>query len=64
MSPELSRRLGAALGTKYVAVADRRLIEDAAAQAEVWQDLSEPIRALVQDIESRGDPWPSGQTEE
>lgn len=57
MTPDLSRRLGEAVGTKYATPAEQRQIRDAARDAESWDDLPEDIRALVESIESRPDPW-------
>ena len=57
MTPELSRRLGEAVGTKYVTLDERHLIQDAAASAEAWDDLPSDVRALVEAIEARPDPW-------
>jgi hypothetical protein len=57
MSPELSRRLGAALGTKFVAPADQSRIREAARDANEWDDLPPDVRGKIEEIESRPDPW-------
>jgi hypothetical protein len=55
--PDLSRRLGRAVGTKQVTADERRRIADAADHAEIWDDLPADVRALVIDIEGRPDAW-------
>ena len=59
MTPELSRRLGEALGTRYVLLDEQKAVRDAAATAESWEDLPRDIQALVEEIEARPDPWES-----
>jgi hypothetical protein len=41
-----------------VSVAGRRRISDAAVGAADWADLPADVRALVEEIEARPDPWP------
>jgi hypothetical protein len=53
MDPDLSRRLGRALSDHPVSVAERRIVIDAAEQAESWDALPDDIKALVRDIEAR-----------
>jgi hypothetical protein len=57
VSPELSRRLGEALGTKYTTPAEQGTIRAAADDAETWDDLSADVQSLVEAIEARPDPW-------
>lgn len=57
MTPELSRRLGEAVGTKYVSLPDQEIIRDGIGNAETWADLPVNVRQLVEDIEARPDPW-------
>ena len=51
--PELSRRLGSALGQHTVSLAERQTIIDAAIRADAFKDLPAAVQALVKDIESR-----------
>lgn len=54
MTPELSRRLGLALGTHRVSPDEReRVIADIGHDARTWDDLSPTIRDLVEQIEDR-----------
>jgi hypothetical protein len=53
MGPELSRRLGRALGTREVTPAERATVAKAAEAADTWEDLPEPVRKLVTAIEER-----------
>lgn len=57
MTPELSRRLGQAVGTKPATPAERLAIQDASRTAETWRDLPANIRSLVVDIEARPGLW-------
>lgn len=57
MSPELSRRLGAAVGTRDVSVVERRLIVEAAEHAADWTDLPAGVQRLVESIEARPPLW-------
>jgi len=51
-TPELSRRLGEAVGTHAVDPDEQKLIFDAYNQAEDFDDLPSEIQQLVQDIEA------------
>lgn len=51
--PELSRRLGVALGTRTVSVRERQIVFDAAGRDETWDDLPDSVKRLVEDIEAR-----------
>jgi hypothetical protein len=53
MDPDLSRRLGRALSDHPVSVAERRIVIEAAEEAETWNALPDNIRTLVRDIEAR-----------
>lgn len=53
MTPELSQRLGRALGTHSVTVAEREAVVAASRTASTWADLSSVIRSLVIEIENR-----------
>ena len=53
MSPDLSRRLGAAVGTRVVSPDERSAIIAALPGVEEWPDLPAEIRQLVEEIESR-----------
>jgi hypothetical protein len=53
MGPDLSRRLGRALSDHPVSMAERRIVIEAAEQAESWDALPDNIKALVRDIEAR-----------
>lgn len=53
MGPELSRRLGRVLGRRPNAPQERFKIVDAAQDVETWDELPEPIRKLVEEIERR-----------
>lgn len=53
MSPELSRRLGDALGGRYAALDEQEIVRDAARRAEVWADLPRDVQILVEIIEDR-----------
>jgi hypothetical protein len=53
MDHDLSRRLGRALSDHPVNVAERRIVIEAAEQAETWDALPDSIKALVRDIEAR-----------
>lgn len=59
MTPELSQRLGQALGRHPVLPGERTLIIAASVDAETWDDLSAEIRALIQDIEARSPGTPT-----
>lgn len=48
---ELSRRLGAALGTHDVLPADRQIVQEAFAAATSWADLPVGVQHLVESIE-------------
>jgi len=52
-SPELSRRLGLALGAHQVTWQERKIITDAMDQARTWGDLPAAVRQLVEQIEAR-----------
>lgn len=51
--PDLSLRLGRALGRHDVEPSERAAVVDAAAVAEFWEDLPPDIQALVEEIEQR-----------
>lgn len=53
MTPDLSRRLGSALGRHIVTPAERKAILRAATRADRWDDLPADIRQLVEQIEQR-----------
>jgi hypothetical protein len=53
MTPELSRRVGRALGTRSVTPQERSQVATAVDAAGSWADLPPGIRALVEDIELR-----------
>lgn len=53
MDPDLSHRLGDALGQHFVDPGERNQIVNAAVSANGWQDLPGDARSLVEDIESR-----------
>jgi hypothetical protein len=53
MDADLSRRLGRALSDHPVSVAERRIVIEAAEQAETWDALPDNIKILVRDIEAR-----------
>lgn len=57
ISPQLSRRLGDALGTKYATFEEQDAVRAAAENAVTWDDLPNAIQALILDIEQRPDPW-------
>lgn len=52
-SAELSHRLGLALGTRTVGLAERDAVVSAAAVALAWDDLPPEVQAIVEDIEGR-----------
>ena len=62
MDPDLLRRVQSALGEHPVTPAERRAViaavEQAAEQAQTWDDLPDDIRQLIRDIEAR--PFPTG----
>jgi hypothetical protein len=53
MDPELSRRLARALSEHPVSPEERRIVVQAAEQAESWDMLSDTVKALIRDIEAR-----------
>ena len=53
MSPELSRRLGEALGAHFATLDEQAGGRDALRGVETWDDLPADVRALILDIESR-----------
>lgn len=53
MRPSLSRRLGAAMGTRVVEPEDQARIREAARTAEDWRDLPAGVQRLVEDLERR-----------
>jgi hypothetical protein len=53
LTPELSRRIGSAVGTHSVTPAEQSTIVRGAADAETWEDLPAQVRQLVADVESR-----------
>ena len=53
MNAELSRRLGSALGTHVVTPEERTMVARPAGQAMTWDDLPDPVRRLVEEIERR-----------
>lgn len=53
MTPDLSRRLGRALGSRPVDPDDRRAVIDAAETANTWDDLPAPVRSIVRRLERR-----------
>lgn len=56
MTPELSRRLGRAVGRHLATIGERARIANATLvwpQVEVWADLPADIQALVEQIETR-----------
>jgi len=57
MTPELSRRLGEAVGTRIVSPQEQKIIRDAAALAQSWADLPADVQQLVVEIESRPGTW-------
>jgi hypothetical protein len=59
MTPELSRRLGTALGKKHVTTEERSAVVDAADSAETWDDLPPAVRQLVTEIEARPNLYPT-----
>ena len=56
MNPELSRRIGRALGEHPVSPAERRALIEAAERAETWDSLPDTIKELVKEIEARSFP--------
>jgi hypothetical protein len=56
MTPDLSHRLGRALGQHVVTPAERATVVGAAQDAEVWTDLPPAVQALVEGIEGRPGP--------
>lgn len=54
VSPDLSRRLGAALGRHVVTPAERSQVIAAAVTVEEWDQLPPPVQLLVVEIEGRG----------
>lgn len=57
MSPDLSRRLGRALGTHVVLPAERAVVTDALTPSvQDWPDLPAAARELVERIEARPGP--------
>ena len=53
MSPELSRRLGDALGGRYTTLDEQEIVRDAARRANVWADIPRDVQILVEIIEDR-----------
>lgn len=53
MSPELSRRLGRALGLRPHSPAERAAVVAAAEKIQDWEQLPPKIRDLVTEIEQR-----------
>lgn len=51
--PDLSLRLGRALGRHDVQPSERATVVDAAREADLWDDLPADIQALIEEIESR-----------
>lgn len=57
MSPDLSRRLAKAMGTKYVSLDEQRTIRRGVVGAEDWPDLPSSVQMLVEQIEARPNIW-------
>lgn len=53
MSPELSRRVGRALGEHWVSFDERDIVVRAVDTAHEWSDLSADVQRLITKIESR-----------
>ncbi len=53
MTPDLSHRLGDALGQHTVTVDERETVSTATLTAETWDDLPGQVQALVVEIEDR-----------
>lgn len=53
MTPDLSRRLGIAIGMRINTPAERAKVVTAARRAETWEDLPQDVRDLVVEIETR-----------
>jgi hypothetical protein len=53
MDPDLSRRLGRTLSDHPASPAERRIIIEAALEAETWDALPDEVKTLVGDIEAR-----------
>jgi transposase len=60
MTPELSRRLGKALGQHVVTPDERSMVTSAAEQVDTWEQLPALVRALVEEIEARPGPGQPG----
>lgn len=52
-NPDLSHRIGDALGTHMVSVDERRTITAAMDKAQAWAELPADVQALVEQIEKR-----------
>jgi hypothetical protein len=61
MTPELSQRLGQALGRHPVQPHERATVLSASVDALTWDDLPQWAQALVEDIESRPPGTPGGE---
>lgn len=59
MTPELSRRLGSALGGHVVTPDERGTVVEAAKNVDAWAELPETVRLLVEEIEIRPGPGPA-----
>lgn len=55
MGPELSRRLGAVLGSRTVPMAVRLQVIAAAATAQTWDDLPDDTKRLIEDLDRDDD---------
>lgn len=55
MGPELSRRLGAVLGSRTVPMAVRLQVIADAGSAQTWDDLPEDTKRLIEDLERDDD---------
>ena len=64
MTPDLSHRLGHALGAHVVTPAERSTVVGVAERSEVWEDLPPDVQALVVEIEARPGPGPIADTPE
>jgi hypothetical protein len=53
MDPDMARRVGRALNDHPASVAERRIVIEAAEEAETWDALPDNIKTLVRDIEAR-----------
>lgn len=59
MTPDLSRRLGRALGQHEVTPAERQAVTEAAAVVDTFDQLPQPVRDLIAEIEARPGGLPS-----